>query len=213
MEKELKGGTENLPVQQKEEPDTGANGDTGVQKWYAVRSSKVMITFPVEEDSCPDEAETGPEENKTGLDIPESQDPAPQPQLYSEQGETACAPQDGLLFYGAVREENNNPAVGVAVIVLACCKDQTERFLGHTISGSEGTYLINIPDLPDYRDITGFIVRAGGTPREPQKAHGSRPGNEGEKPPDPPNKNFQSFLRFLYNNPNKPLHDLTKGFY
>ncbi|MCL5935118.1 MAG: hypothetical protein M1543_01275 [Firmicutes bacterium] len=212
MEKELKGGTENLPVQRKEEPDTGANGDTGVQKWYAVRSSKVMITFPVEEDSCPDEDETGPEENKTGLDIPDGQDPSPQPQLYSEQGETADAPQDSLLFYGAVREEHNKAAEGVAVMVFACCKDHTERFLGYTISGSEGNYLINIPDLSDYKDITGFIVRAGGTTREHQKAHGSPTGYEREKNPDSPNKNFHSFLRFIYDNPNKSLHELAKGF-
>jgi len=211
MEKQLKGGTENIPVQRKEEPDTGADGETGVQKWYAVRSSRVMITFPAEEDSCPDEDETIPEEKKTGPDIPDGQDPAPQPQPYSEQGETA-APQDGLLFYGAVREENNKPVKGVAVMVFACCKDHTERFLGHTISGSEGTYLINIPDLSDYKDITGFIVRAGGTTLEPQKAHGSPAEYEREKQPDSPNKDFHSFLRFIFNNPNKSLHELAKGF-
>ncbi|HBV98310.1 MAG: hypothetical protein JL50_19740 [Peptococcaceae bacterium BICA1-7] len=204
MEKDIKGRTEKQPVERQEEPYTGG------QEWYAVRNSRVLITFPAEKNS-------GPDENETGQDVPDGQDPAPppppQPQLYSEQGEKDVATQDGLLFYGAVREENNKAVEGVAVMVFACCSDHTERLLGYTISGSEGAYLINLPDLPDYNDITGFIVRAGGAHREPEKTHGSRAGYEEKKRPDSPNKDFNSFLRFIYNNPNKSLHELVKGFY
>lgn len=211
MEKDYKTGTGNLSIQREGEPDIRANVDTG-QEFYAVRSTRVMIRFPVEKDS-------GPDENKTGPDIPDGQElvnyekecSARQPQLYSEEGETAGAPQapqDGLLFYGAVREENNKVVEGVAVMVFACCKDSTERLLGYTFSGNEGTYMVNIPDISDYKDITGFIVRAGGTTREPEKVHGSRVRFEGEKHSDSPHKDLHSFLKYIYNYPHKSIHDL-----
>lgn len=192
MEKDLKGGAGDLPIQPEEGPNTWADAH---QKWYAVKSARVMIPFPAEEDSGPDETITGP-------DAPDSRE-APEPQLHSDQEEAAASPQEGLLFCGAVRDENNKAVEGAAVMVFACCRDNTERLLGYTISGIDGNYLINLPDLPDYGDITGFIVRAGGTPRETGKAHGSRAGYE---------RDFQSFLRIIYNNPNKSLQDLVKSF-
>ena len=123
----------------------------------------------------------------------------------------AGAQKDELVFYGVVRDEDNEVVEGAAVIVFACYRGGIEEPLGHTSTDSEGTYIVNIPAMNDYKKLAGFKVRAGGTIRTPRENASCQTKNI-ENAPGSPNKSFNDFIKHMYYNPDKTLYDLMKNF-
>lgn len=172
------------------------------QEQYETRSVKVMIKFPFQKDSgCPDEKDEGPC-SKENDDINGSETMGLPDITADEQG-------NRLSFYGVVKDSHDKVLEGVAVMVFACYRGGIEKPLGYTFTDNEGSYIISIPEFPDYSELDGFKVRAG---KGSSPAEGiGHPVNYGKKSHTPAsNKDFHHFLKIVLNNPNKTIFDLVE---
>ncbi|MFZ5649856.1 MAG: carboxypeptidase-like regulatory domain-containing protein [Bacillota bacterium] len=173
------------------------------------RSAKVTIKFPPEnadnDDDCTDENKTDEniDENNTEEACPPDTDVLPD--------YTGDIQNNNLLFQGVVRDGNNKALEGAAVMVFACYKGGTEKPLGYSFTGEDGTYIVNIPAPPDYKRLEGYKVRAGKGTLPPDG--GGRTADYGEKSPTKPaNRGFYDFLRMVSGKPNKTISELMKEF-
>lgn len=187
------------------------------------RSAKVMIKFPLNndeesdtdedyEDNCDivnDEVKNdlaGNDDIKDGEEEPSPGDSLTDFPIYKGQTE-----RNDLLFYGVVKDDNNYPIEGAAVMIFACY-GEAETPLGYTFTDKEGTYMINLPEPLDYNKLEGFKVCAGKC---------SRPADRKTRPAVNPgketytrsiNRDVFDFFKFLSRNPNKTLTELMKRF-
>jgi len=174
---------------------------------YITRTAKIMITMPPQnnDDKSPDdfknENSSYPVNEYTTGDSAMLLTHIPGGREKSE-----------LLFYGTVKDDDNNLIEGATVMVLACYGDGTESPFGYTFTDGEGTYIVNIPRPDDYTGLEGFKVLAG-KGSLPQEGNDYLDGPEENPYINSSNKGFYDFLKLISNNPGKTIFELIKKFY
>jgi len=184
---------ENVNTERDSHPEESRNDHT---MFYAVSSAKVAINFPIVKEKS---IQKNPSNN--------SEEPIENELPLEDEGESGRAQPiaknvivdngDELVFYGVVRDENSEVLEGAAVILFACYSDGQEKPLGYAMTGSNGEYVINIPDKIDYNDLVRFKARAGKAINKPAK--GADQVNDMKKHDLNYRKNdFNSFLKLLF---------------
>lgn len=124
---------------------------------------------------------------------------------------TGDTQENELLFYGVVKDNNDKIVEGAAVMVFVCYNGGIEKLLGYNYTDNEGTYIVNIPVLPEYKGLDGFKVIAGKGSLPPER--NIFPVSYAESPrKSSSNIDFYDFLKLVSNNPGKTIFELFKRF-